>query len=161
MTDKTSIQNLPEMDHTLTNKYDPSYNPHYPPENHRLPSRDIIINPSDYNNDNQIKANYIPPVKKVKDYIKNYREDEYLQSRSHKRKKNMKLDLLHEFILLTLMMFIFQIPIVNTIIHTYCHSLGIHKLDGQFNNKGILFKASIFSFLYLCIEANILLLKCM
>ena len=133
MTDKTSIQYLPETENVSLTNYNPStQTPQYMhnfPENHRLPSRDIAINPNDYINDNQIRANYIPPGKKIKDYLKNHREEEYLQSRLHQGKKTRKLLPYQDFILLSVMMFLFQMSIVNTTLHTYCHSLGIHELE--------------------------------
>ena len=164
MSDRTSITKLPETDNNASNNYTP-LNIHTPQfihnnglesiqDNHRLPSRDIAINSNDYTNDNQIKANYIPPVKNVKDYIKHSREDEYIQSRSHKLKKQIKLSFFQEFILLTILMFIFQMTIINSILHKYSTSLGIFEIDGQLNKTGMIFKSSLFSFIYMLIHTS-------
>ena len=173
MTDRTNINNLPQTENTNSNIYSPlevhpppfTYNNNIFPqtqENHRLPSRDIAINPNDYTNDTQIKANYIPSSnKKVKDYIKNYRQDEYLHSRNHKLKKKEKLSFIQDFLLLVAIMFIFQMPIINSFIHKYCLCLGIYNIDGQLNNKGMLFKSSFMSIIYMMIQSShTFLFKC-
>ena len=168
MGDRTNIKNLPETDNS--NSPSTNYLPldlHKPqfsnnisdiqqPENHRLSSRDIAINPNDFTNDSQIKANYIPPVKNIKDYVRDYRENEFLSSRSHKSKNKITShkSFIQDFILLTSMCFIFQMSIINSTLHQYCNSLGIHEIDGQLNKKGMFFKSSIFSFIYLLVQSS-------
>ena len=172
MADRTSIKSLPESANSPSTSYipldlhRPQFNDNiHQPENHRLSSRDIAVNPNDYTNDSQIKANYIaPPVKNIKDYVRNYRENEYLSSRSHKSKNKMNSNksLFQDFILLVVLYFISQMSIIPLTLHKYGTYLGIHEVDGQLNNKGILLKSSIFSFIYLFIQSsNHYLIKCL
>ena len=172
MADRTSIKSLPETENSPSTSYVPldlhrhQFNDNMQqPENHRLSSRDIAVNPNDYTNDSQIKANYIaPPVKNIKDYVRNYRENEYLSNRSHKSKNKTSSNksLVQDFILLVALYFISQMSIISSTLHKYGSYLGIYETDGQLNNKGMLFKSSLFSFIYLFIQyCHPYLLKCL
>jgi hypothetical protein len=53
----------------------------------RLPSRDIPLDTTNYQNDEEIQANYIPKPKVTKDYLKDYEETSEKRIREHEEKK--------------------------------------------------------------------------
>ena len=117
----------------------------------RLPSRDIPMNQSDYQQDEEIQPNYIPkPQKKVVDYVREYEEaTEKSIKRNEKSKKKAEQidDAMSDIqlpILVMLLFFIFQIPIFNKLLYKYCSVLPLFHEDGNLNFYGILFKTSVF-----------------
>ena len=125
----------------------------------RLPSRDIVMDTNMYTQDDEIKANYIPKVKNIKDYVRDYEEEESERINNHKKEKNAKnqienwMSIFQDFFLLAILYFISFMPIINTISYKYLIGLGIFHLDGNLNNRGIVLKSIIFSFVY-CISLN-------
>jgi hypothetical protein len=66
------------------------YQPQMPPQQpqYRLPSRDIPLETDMYTQDVSITPNYIPPVPKLTgDYIRDYEDDDEIQLKNHKQKK--------------------------------------------------------------------------
>ncbi len=125
---------------------------------HRLPSRDIPIDATGYLNDEQVQANYVPKVKLTKDYIKDYEEVTDKKIREHEEKKyreNRVDSLLSEFqvpIFIMILFFLFQLPIVNSMIFKKFSFLSIYNVDGNFNFYGLLLKSILFGSLYYSIH---------
>jgi len=178
MSDSTRISDLPNASSTndLGNTYIPMDmhpNPYgntvqdlqpYPQQDRRqgslsemqrLPSRDIAMDTNNYTNDEEIKANYIPqPSKNIKDYIKDYQEDESERIRNHNREKKQKnnadelISHFQEAFMIGILFFISQMWIVSTTMRKYCNNLGIYDFDGNLNVNGMIFKSVLFSSFY-------------
>ena len=112
-----------------------------------LPSRDIPQNTQALTHDPSIKPNYVPePRPQQSDYIKdddntyNYREEDV----------NNSLDSLYDEIqaplLLSVLYFIFQLPIIRKLLFQYIPFLCTN--DGNYNLNGLLFTSSMFGFIY-------------
>ena len=120
----------------------------------RLPSRDIPLNTMEYQQDEQIQANHIPSVKLTSDYIKDYEQlnsEELRMHRENKYRQETAQETISEFqipILVAVMYFIFQMPIINTWIRKYLSFANLHSEDGNFKVSGLLFKSIIFGGLY-------------
>jgi hypothetical protein len=123
-----------------------------PPQ--RLPSRDIPMNQHDYQQDEQIQANHVPKVKLTSDYIREYeaaseqarkehREQKYRQESAHSLISDLQLP-----ILVAVLYFIFQMPVVNTLLRKYCSFLSIYHEDGNFNFMGLIFKSLLFGSIF-------------
>ena len=116
----------------------------------RLPSRDIPMDQSQYQQDEEIKPNYIPKPKLTKDYIREYEEAAEKSARKHEKSKRQAEqieDAMVDFqlpVLVALLFFIFQIPIVHTIMYKYLSALPIFHSDGNLNFYGILLKSVMF-----------------
>ncbi len=120
----------------------------------RLPSRDIPINTLDYQQDNEIKPNHVPSVKLTSDYIRDYEkanEEELKLHRQQKYRQETAHDTISELqipILITVLYFIFQMPIVTTMMRKYLSFANLYSEDGNFNITGLLFKSVLFGSLY-------------
>jgi hypothetical protein len=131
---------------------------------HRLPSRDIPIDATGYLNDEQIQANYVPKVKLTKDYIKDYEEvtDKKIREHEEKKYRENRIDsLLSEFqvpIFIMILFFLFQLPIVNSMIFKKFSFLSIYNMDGNFNFYGLLLKSILFGGLYYSIQKAVTLI---
>tara|TARA_B100000900_G_C20576056_1_gene715362 strand:- start:754 stop:1425 length:672 start_codon:yes stop_codon:yes gene_type:complete len=115
-----------------------------------LPSRDIPINTSTINNDNQIKPNFIPEAKNT-DYINNSQTPEDLIY--HNNKKQNSIDSLDVFynefqlpLLVSLLYFLFQLPIFRKTVKKILPSLFGN--DANPNFYGYLFNSVLFSFIF-------------
>ena len=119
-----------------------------------LPSRDIPINTLDYQQDNEIKPNHVPTVKLTSDYIRDYEranEEELKLHRQQKYRQETAHDTISELqipILITVLYFIFQMPIVTTLMRKYLSFANLYNEDGNFNIIGLLFKSLLFGSLY-------------
>jgi hypothetical protein len=120
----------------------------------RLPSRDIPQDQSTYNHDEQITPNYIPQPVKKSDYVREHEDmtEKNLREYEEKNKKEKKIDvLLTEFqtpIFVMLLFFLFQLPLINTLVFKKFSFLSIHNSDGNFNFSGLIFKSILFGGLY-------------
>jgi len=120
----------------------------------RLPSRDIPINTLDYQQDNEIKPNHVPSIKLTSDYIRDYEranEEELKLHRQKKYRQEATHDTISELqvpILITVLYFIFQMPIVTTLMRKYLSFANLYNEDGNFNIAGLLFKSLLFGSLY-------------
>lgn len=128
----------------------------------RLPSRDIRIDESDYTQDKEIKANYIPPVpKNMKDYLA--QEELELEERMiAKHKKNKKrVHFADEWfvklqipVLVGFMFFLFQMSIFNKFmtkisdLSKIVYHIPFFKEDGNINFNGWIFKSIVFGITY-------------
>jgi hypothetical protein len=116
----------------------------------RLPQRDIPKMMDDYTQDEQIQANYIPKPKKTMDYIDEYQETTNKKVREYENKKiNAKLneswfDEMRIPIMIGILYFVFQMPIINTLIFKRFSFLSIYNDDGNFNFYGLILKSTFF-----------------
>ena len=119
-----------------------------------LPSRDIPMNTLEYQQDNEIKPNHVPSVKLTSDYIRVYErtnEEELKLHRQQKYRQETAHDTISDLqvpILITVLYFIFQMPIVTTMMRKYLTFVNLYGEDGNFNITGLLFKSILFGSLY-------------
>ncbi len=116
----------------------------------RLPSRDIPMDQSQYQQDEAIQPNYIPRAKLTSDYVKDYEEITLDNIRKHENRKE-KTSMIDKIfsdlqtpILVALMFFIFQMPMMNTILYRNFSFLSIYNTDGNINFYGIALKSILF-----------------
>jgi len=124
----------------------------------RLPSRDIPIDTTSYLQDEQIQPNYIPRPNISSDYIRDYEQttDKHIREHEQKKYRESRIDeILTELqtpILICILFFCFQLPIINTIIFKKFSFLSLYNEDGNFNFYGLLFKSMLFGSLYYSIQ---------
>jgi hypothetical protein len=117
-----------------------------------LPSRDIPVTQEQFTQDEQIQPNYIPEQKtQQNDYIENDNTIDDLVRNNQKKQINNKktTDLQEELqtpILIIILFFLFQLPIINKQLFTYLPSLFIK--DGNMNFIGYLVKSLLFGGVY-------------
>lgn len=113
----------------------------------QLPSRDLPMNTENIIKDSQVQPNYVPPPTN-RDYIKETDDD--INNYYCEEKINSSLDNLYDEIqtpiLLAVLYFIFQLPVVKRSVHQYlsflCHN------DGNYNINGLIFMCALFGFVY-------------
>jgi len=92
------------------------------------------------------------------DYIRDYEQTTEKHIRQHEEKKyrESKIDqLLTEFqtpIFISILFFLFQLPIINTLIFKRFSFLSLHNADGNFNFNGLVFKSILFGLLYYSVQ---------
>ena len=124
-----------------------------------LPSRDIPQNTLEYQHDEQIQPNHIPSVKLTSDYIKDYERVNDEELRMHREKKYRQetaQEKINEFqipVLVAVMYFVFQIPIINTWMRKYLSFANLHTEDGNFRVSGLIFKSVLFGALYYLMQS--------
>ena len=114
-----------------------------------LPSRDIPQNTQHHTQDAHIQPNYIPPPTNT-DYINDSTGNEYINSYAKEEQtKNSLDDIYNELqtpLLLSILYFLFQLPILKQNLFKYipllCHN------DGNYNLNGLLFTSVAFGFLF-------------
>ena len=113
-----------------------------------LPSRDIPMDTQQLTKDPQIQPNYIPPPSNNTDYINDFNDN--INDYYNDEKRNNSLDKLYDELqaplLLSVLYFLFQLPIFKKSIFKYlpffCHN------DGNYNFNGLLFTCALFGFIY-------------
>ena len=124
----------------------------------RLPSRDIPIDTTNYIQDEQTQPNYIPKSNVSSDYIRDYEEttEKHIREQEKKKYRESRIDeILTELqtpILICILFFIFQLPVINTIIFKKLSFLSLHNEDGNFNFYGLLFKSIMFGSLFYSVQ---------
>jgi len=125
----------------------------------RLPQRDIPMNPMEHIQDEQVQPNYIPPPPKLtSDYIQEYQVSQDRQIREYEEKKMREktrehwLDMVQWPVLVGLLYFVFQLPIINTLVFKRFSFLSIYREDGNFNLLGLTLKSAVFAVLYLGVQ---------
>ena len=137
--------------------YSPNDIPQIAPVN-RLPQRDIPMMMEDYTHDEQIQPSYIPKPRQTKDYIDEYQQSTDRKLKEYEAKKradNVKeswFDELRIPIMISIIFFIFNMPIINTIIFKKFSFLSIYNDDGNFNIYGLFFKSLCFGSAYYMIN---------
>ena len=100
----------------------------------RLPSRDIPQDTTQYSNDNHVQPNYIPQPESKRDYV---REQEDMTERNLREYEKKQQNLSYWDIIFTdvqtpifiaVLFFVFQLPIVNTIIFKRFSFLSLYKM---------------------------------
>ena len=131
------------------------FNEEHQQPRHRLPSRDIPMDTTIYSQDEEIKANRIPPAKKpMKDYIKKYEEDCEVVIKDHEKGKYRRMiieRIQSEFIvpfMIAILYFISNMTFISSIMYKYLAKLGIHNEDGTLNVYGMTFKSFLFGGIY-------------
>jgi len=120
----------------------------------RIPSRDIPHDTTMYQQDVQIKPNYIPKSNISSDYVRDSEdmtEKNYKEYQQKKKEKNQLDNILTEFqipIFVGILFFFFQLPIINKMIFKKFSFLSLHDADGNFNIYGLLLKSILFGGIY-------------
>jgi hypothetical protein len=152
--DQNNIMSLPQTTQPPKNQnqFLPQYNMPQNEPQYRLPSRDIPIDPTQYLNDEQVQPNYIPMHKLTSDYIKDYEDDipihEYKQKKHRESLVDTILTELQTPIFIAILFFIFQMPIINTLMYKNLSFLSIYNSDGNANFYGLFLKSALFGGLY-------------
>ena len=136
----------------------PQNNQNYTVENvpkQSLPSRDIPMDSAQYQQDEEIKPNHIPKAPKLtSDYIRDYEranEEELFQHRQKQHRQKQGREMIDEFqvpILISILYFIFQMPIVHTWMRKYLAFSNLYQEDGNFRLSGLIFKSILFGGVY-------------
>lgn len=118
----------------------------------QLPSRDIPQSQSHLTNDTQLKPNYIP--EQNGDYINDtYNQEQIINNQNIKQKNTNSMDALyddiHVPIILAVIYFVFQLPVIKTNTLKYIPSL--FNKDGNFNMLGYSINSLAFATTYYCI----------
>jgi hypothetical protein len=104
--------------------------------------------------DEQIIANHIPKPKLTTDYLRDYEDNFKKLSAEHKKSKHQEslitslYDEMQIPILIGFMFFMFQMPIVNSLIYKYLAFMKLHNEDGNLNLYGLVFKSVAFGLFY-------------
>ena len=107
-----------------------------------------------YQNDEQMRPNYIPSAKLTTDYLREYEDRMVKMTDEHQKEKHRKDlvgSLYDEFqtpILIGVLFFLFQIPYINTLMFKYLSFMKIYNEDGNLNLYGLMFKSVLFGFTY-------------
>jgi hypothetical protein len=126
---------------------------------HRLPSRDIPMDSLAYQQDQQIHANYIPKPKLTSDYIRDYEAASEDRLRKHEEKKHRERTVDSIFtniqtpILIAILYFLFQLPIVTTLLYKYFSFLSIYNADGNLNLSGLILKSVMFGSMFYSLQS--------
>ena len=126
---------------------------------HRLPSRDIPMDSLAYQQDEEIRPNYIPKPKLTSDYIRDYEEASEDRLRKHEEKKHREqvtdsiFTNIQTPILIAILYFLFQLPIVTTVLYKYFSFLAIYNADGNLNLSGLILKSALFGSLFFSLQS--------
>jgi hypothetical protein len=127
----------------------------------RLPSRDIPMDQGKYQQDEEIQPNYIPRAKLTSDYVKDYEEithENIRRHENHKEKTSMVdriLSNLQTPIIVALMFFIFQMPMMNTMFYRNFSFLSVYNTDGNINFYGIALKSVLFGSIFYSLQNTV------
>jgi hypothetical protein len=155
-----SQQQNPSIQNQVTTSLLPQQNMQPESPEYRLPQRDIPMDITDFTHDEQIQPNYIPKPKVTADYVEKHEQAtqskvrEYLEQQKKDANRNEWLDQLYMPVLLSFLFFIFQLPIVNTLIFKRFSFLSIYKEDGNFNVWGLLMKSSLFATTFFLLQKS-------
>jgi hypothetical protein len=115
-----------------------------------LPSRDIPQNTHVITQDSYVQPNYVPPPTNT-DYINDQQDvSEYINSYQNDAQVKNSLDTIYDEIhiplLISILYFLFQLPIMKQMLFKYipllCHN------DGNYNLNGLLFTSLAFGILF-------------
>ena len=112
-----------------------------------LPSRDIPQSTQQLVNDPGIQANYVPPPQPSQsDYIKDEDTNYTYKEETISSSLDSIYDEIQAPLLLAVMYFIFQLPIMRKLIFKYIPFLCSN--DGNYNFNGLVFSSIMFGFMY-------------
>ena len=147
--EETPQMRLPSRDNHMDQTMYKQENPQM-----RLPSRDIPMDQSMYQQDEEVQPNYIPRTKLTSDYVKDYEEVTHENIRRHENRKD-KTSMVDKIftdlqtpILIALMFFIFQMPLMNTMFYRNFSFLSVYNSDGNINFYGITLKSVLFGSIF-------------
>ena len=127
----------------------------------RLPSRDIPMDQGTYQQDEEVQPNYIPRAKLTSDYVKDYEEVTHENIRRHENRKEKTsmvdriLSNLQTPIIVALMFFIFQMPMMNTMFYRNFSFLSVYNTDGNINFYGIALKSVLFGSIFYSLQNTV------
>jgi len=173
MDSSTRISDLPEnitmqiQDHLPINTHPNPYGNQLglPPttqpsfQDMQLPSRDIRVDASQFR-DEAVKVNYVPPPPTTTDYVREY-EDKKKQYKEHNQQKHrvqVADDVFSELqmpILIAILFFIFQMPIINKLMSSTLSFLPIYRADGNANVYGVILKSVLFGSMFYSVNKAI------
>jgi hypothetical protein len=142
----------------------PPVSGYFPPQQQRLPSRDIPMNTIEHAQDETIQANYIPKpssesLVKVNDYIKEYDEIESKRIREHEVIKHRQFWLEETMrsyqipFLLGILFFIFNMNFLSNILFVYLGKWKwFYQEDGHMTTNGLILKSCLFAAVYWSIQ---------
>jgi hypothetical protein len=128
---------------------EPQY-PSLPP----MPNRGIPQDTTAFQNDEYMIPNHVPNTKLTNDYLRDYETRLEKMSEEHQKQKHREdlvVSTYDEFqtpILIGVMFFLFQLPIINMLIFKYLGFLKIHNEDGNMNLYGLMLKSVMFGLFY-------------
>jgi hypothetical protein len=108
----------------------------------------------EYQTDEMIQPNHIPSAKLTTDYLREYEDRMGKMNEEHQREKHRKeliTSLYDEFqtpILIGVLFFLFQIPMINSLMFKYLNFMKIYDDDGNLNLYGIMLKSILFGLTY-------------
>ena len=148
-----------QMQNTMIQNTPPQYNPDplAGMSQQHLPSRDIPMDTLEYQQDTEIQPNYVPQVKLTSDYIREYESQQEQSIKKHRERQHREEIAKDWFsdlqfpILVAILYFVFQMPIVNTMMRKI-PLLSLHNADGNFSLSGLLFKSLFFGILFYFIQ---------
>jgi hypothetical protein len=116
-----------------------------------LPSRDIPQTTHGITSDPQIQANYIAPAETNDDYINDdYDDDEAINNYTKANNVKSSLDSIYDEIqtplLLAILYFLFQLPIIRKTLCKYIPLLCNN--DGNYNINGLVFTSVLFALIF-------------
>ena len=112
------------------------------------------MNMDDFTHDEQIKPNYIPKPKLSRDYIDDYQNSANRKLKEYEDKKRLDktretwFDEIRIPVIIGILFFIFNMPIINTLIFKRFTFLSIYNDDGNFNMSGLILKSIIFGSIF-------------
>lgn len=118
----------------------------------QLPSRDIPQSQNHITQDNQMQPNYIPEAKQ--DYIEDtYNQEQVINKQINKQEHINNMDALYDDIhipiILAVIYFVFQLPVIKTNTLKYIPSL--FNKDGNYNVLGYFINSLAFASTYYCV----------
>lgn len=123
-----------------------------------LPNRDIPKMTEAFTHDEQIKPNYVPPIpdsaRQTAQYMRQYDEatNRKIEAHQESKAKQTRMEMLIEQgqipLLVTILFFIFHMPLLNTYVFNKLSFLSIYADDGNFNIYGLILKSTLFGIIY-------------
>lgn len=131
-------------------------------QHQRLPSRDIRIEQSDYTNDDEIKANYIPKPQNIMSYLNEYDETDkndetakVIKHKKHKKRVRFADEIFVQLqipFLLAIIYYIFQMETVNIMLKKVIEKfVKIHNEDGTASIYENIVKSVLFGIVFFAI----------
>jgi hypothetical protein len=126
----------------------------------KLPQRDIPMDQTQMLHDDQVHANYIPKPKLTSDYVEEYQQStdrklrEYEEKKHRERMQDQLIDKVQIPIMISLLFFLFHLPIVNTLILKRFSFLSIYSDDGNFNMYGLVLKSVLFGIGFYTLDSS-------
>jgi hypothetical protein len=122
-----------------------------------LPSRDIPQTTHAITSDPQIQANYVPPADSNDDYINDdYDNDEAVNNYNRTADVKNSLESIYDEIqtplLLAILYFLFQLPIIRKTLCKYIPLLCNN--DGNYNINGLVFTSVIFALIFFVVSST-------